>query len=276
MGDEKGSARTGVGFFPPGTPMASDAGIAGLTGPRDTEAVRRSLAAAGYRNEPVVLRTPIDYPRIDVLCNVAADMLTRCGLNVDLQAMDLGTVIQRRASKTALGQGGWNAFVTTLTGADMGSPAIAAATRGNGTNAWSAGQPHPRSSDYATPGWMRRTKPRRSGSRRRFRPRPSPTCHSCRWASSFRRRCKAGRWWTGLRSCRCSGISGGNRQPRRLELLTGVEVQSRGLRRPFFVITLPPKARPQKGGAVAYSSYSCSPAGRINRRRKSVQAGSAP
>jgi len=28
--------------------------------------------------------TPTDYPRIDVMSNVAADMLRRCGLNVDL------------------------------------------------------------------------------------------------------------------------------------------------------------------------------------------------
>ena len=136
VGDEKGAARTEVGFFPPGTPMASDAGLKALSGPRDPAAARRALTEAGYKDEPVVLMTPSDYPRIDALCNVAADMLRRCGMTVDLQAMDWGTVIQRRASKAAPGQGGWHMFVTTLTGADMGTPAIAAALRGNGSDAW--------------------------------------------------------------------------------------------------------------------------------------------
>lgn len=136
VGDEKEAARTGVGFFPPGTPMASDAGLAALSGPRDPGAVRRALAASGYGGEKVVVMTPTDYPRIDALCNVAADMLRRCGMNVDLQAMDWGTVIQRRASKAPPAEGGWHVFITTLTGADMSSPAGSLALRGNGANAW--------------------------------------------------------------------------------------------------------------------------------------------
>jgi peptide/nickel transport system substrate-binding protein len=49
---------------------------------------------------------------------------------------DWGSVIQRRASKAPLDKGGWSAFVTTYTGADMSSPAGNLAMRGNGQNAW--------------------------------------------------------------------------------------------------------------------------------------------
>jgi peptide/nickel transport system substrate-binding protein len=80
--------------------------------------------------------TPSDYPRINALCLVAADLMQRCGLNVDLQSMDWGTVIQRRSSKAPTDKGGWSVFVTTLTGADMSSPAGALALRGNGGDAW--------------------------------------------------------------------------------------------------------------------------------------------
>ena len=80
--------------------------------------------------------TPSDYPRINALCQVAADLMQRCGLNVDLQATDWGTVIQRRASKGPVDQGGWSAFITTLTGADMYNPAASLPLRGNGTNGW--------------------------------------------------------------------------------------------------------------------------------------------
>ena len=135
-GDRRQSWRADVGFFPPGTPMASDAGMAAITGPRDVERAKRDIAAAGYGGEPVVVMTPGDYPRINALATVAADMMRRCGLNVDLQEMDWGTVIQRRASKAPPGQGGWSVFFTTLTGVDMASPVGDPALRGNGAGAW--------------------------------------------------------------------------------------------------------------------------------------------
>jgi peptide/nickel transport system substrate-binding protein len=136
VGDTPDAARTNVGYFAPGIPMASDAGLDVLKAPRDAAAAKRAIEAAGYKGEKVVVMTPSDYPRIDALCNVAADLLRRCGLNVELQAADWGTVIQRRASKAPLEQGGWSVFITTLTGADMSSPAGNLALRGNGQGAW--------------------------------------------------------------------------------------------------------------------------------------------
>jgi peptide/nickel transport system substrate-binding protein len=136
VGDTPDAAQMNVGYFAPGTPMASDAGLDVLKAPRDVAAAKRAIEAAGYKGEKVVVMTPSDYPRIDALCNVAADLLRRCGMNVELQAADWGTVIQRRASKAPLDQGGWSVFITTLTGADMSSPAGNLALRGNGQGAW--------------------------------------------------------------------------------------------------------------------------------------------
>jgi peptide/nickel transport system substrate-binding protein len=136
VGDTPDAARTDVGYFAPGTPMASDAGLQLLKTPRDPAAAKRAIEQAGYKGEKVVVMTPTDYPRTNAMCNVAAELLRRCGLNVDLQATDWGTVIQRRASKAPVNQGGWSAFATTLTGADMTSPASHLALRGNGQAAW--------------------------------------------------------------------------------------------------------------------------------------------
>ncbi len=135
-GDRRQSWRSDVGFFGPGMAMASDAGMEAITGPRDVERARREIAAAGYAGEPVVVMSPSDYPRVNALASVAADMLQRVGLNVDLQQMDWGTVIQRRASKAPPSQGGWSVFFTTFTGVDMSSPASNLALRGNGQAAW--------------------------------------------------------------------------------------------------------------------------------------------
>ena len=135
-GDAPGAWRADVGFFAPGMAMASSAGLDQITGPRDIARARADIAAAGYGGEPVVVLTPSDYPRINAMANVAADMLRQCGLNVDLQAMDWGTVIQRRASKAPPAQGGWSVFFTTFTGNDMSNPATNLALRGNGAAAW--------------------------------------------------------------------------------------------------------------------------------------------
>ena len=135
-GEDRAAWRDGVGFFAPALPMASEAGLDALTAPRDVARSRREIAAAGYGGEPVVVLAPSDYPRINALALVAADLLTRCGLNVDLQVMDWGSVIRRRTSKAPPSQGGWSVFFTTFSGIDMSSPATNLALRGNGGEGW--------------------------------------------------------------------------------------------------------------------------------------------
>ena len=49
-------------------------------------------------------------------------MLTRIGFNVDLQAMEWGSVVQRRASREPIDKGGWNIFYTYLGGFGNISP----------------------------------------------------------------------------------------------------------------------------------------------------------
>ena len=135
-GDQTQYWRDDVGFFPPGTPMASDAGMAALTSSRSFARAKTLLSEAGYNGERVVLLSPGDYPRIAALSLVAADMLTQCGMNVDVQTIDWGSVIRRRASKAKPDEGGWSVFFTTLTGADLANPASNPALRGNGAAGW--------------------------------------------------------------------------------------------------------------------------------------------
>jgi peptide/nickel transport system substrate-binding protein len=63
-------------------------------------------------------------------------MLTRTGFNIDLQSMEWGSVVQRRANREPPGKGGWNIFYTWLGGFGNISPAPNIAIRGNGTAAW--------------------------------------------------------------------------------------------------------------------------------------------
>ena len=125
-----------MGFFTSGTPMASDAGMAPLAGARSLDAAKRAIEASGYRGEKLVFLHATDIPTLDSACHVVADLFRRLGLNLDHVSTDWGTVVQRRARRDPVEQGGWSAFVTNISGADGLMPATHALLRANGTDAW--------------------------------------------------------------------------------------------------------------------------------------------
>ena len=136
MGNDASLWKVPCGFFSPGSPMESDAGMAALGGERDYAKARRDLLAAGYKGEKVALMVPTDYPNFKAASDVAADVMRRLGMNVDYQAVDWGTLLQRRASKQPPDHGGWNVFCTSLSGNDLFSPATHLPLRGNGGQGW--------------------------------------------------------------------------------------------------------------------------------------------
>jgi len=135
-GDDHTQWKDRIGVFSPGTPLANEAGIEALSGKRDLERVKRELIAAGYKGERVVMLGPSDYPSTYALALVAADAFTKVGVNVDLQSIDWGTLVQRRASKQPPDKGGWNVFFTYLNGTNNFDPASQLGIRGNGDKAW--------------------------------------------------------------------------------------------------------------------------------------------
>jgi peptide/nickel transport system substrate-binding protein len=135
-GDNRTLWKDRVGVFSPGTPMATEAGIEVLTGKRDLDKVRQQIKEAGYKGEKVVIMSPVNYPDTNPLGIVAADVFAKVGLNVDFQALDWGTVVQRRASRAPVDKGGWSIFVTYLNGTNNFDPAGQLGIRGNGDKAW--------------------------------------------------------------------------------------------------------------------------------------------
>jgi peptide/nickel transport system substrate-binding protein len=135
-GAEPSLYKTDVGLFVPGTPMASTVGVEITRGPKDDARLRRDLAAAGYKGEKIVVLAATTVPAIWAEAQVASDRLTKIGFNVDLQSMEWGSVVQRRASREPADKGGWNIFYTWLGGFGNISPAPSIAIRGNGTAAW--------------------------------------------------------------------------------------------------------------------------------------------
>jgi peptide/nickel transport system substrate-binding protein len=131
MGEDPALWRTGLGFFCPDTPLASTAGMAALEGPRSPEAVKRALAEAGYGGEKVVVLTAADVGFVRAMGHVTADLFRKCGLAVDLQEMDLGTMLGRRMRNTPPGEGGWSAYPIGSVGMLALDPAVNPYLRGN-------------------------------------------------------------------------------------------------------------------------------------------------
>ena len=132
QGEDRATWRDGVGYFCPGTPMANAAGMENLTAPRNLDAVKKELAAAGYAGERVVLFNPTDIPSVKALAEVTNDMLKKIGMNVDFQTMDWATAVQRRIKQDPVDAGGWSIFQTSWGGVDQFNPAVHAFLRGNG------------------------------------------------------------------------------------------------------------------------------------------------
>ncbi|WP_458096776.1 ABC transporter substrate-binding protein [Roseomonas sp. WA12] len=142
-----------LGVFPPGTPMASDAGLAPLTGPRDYAKVKAALGDAGYRGETVLLMVASTSSAITTLGAVMADSLKQAGMNVEIYSVEFNAMLQRRNRKGPVSDGGWSAFITNWVGLDWLNPAVHAPLRGAGEAGY-AGWPNiPRIEELRT-SWL--------------------------------------------------------------------------------------------------------------------------
>jgi peptide/nickel transport system substrate-binding protein len=119
-------------FFTCGGPSASDAGSSALTGPRDWDKAKKMVADAGYKGEKIVVLDAVDQPVSHTQALIVTDVMKKLGLNVEVQSMDWGTLVTRRAVKEPLDKGGWSVFATGWVGADLLDPAENPALRANG------------------------------------------------------------------------------------------------------------------------------------------------
>jgi peptide/nickel transport system substrate-binding protein len=141
-------------FFTCGTPMASDAGTSAQTGKRDFDKARKLIAEAGYKGEKIVVLDAVDVPIVHSQALVAADLLRKLGLTVEIAASDWGNLVIRRASKKPIDDGGWNVFGTSWGGADMLDPSLNQSLRTNGDAAW-FGWPKDEKLETLRSQWMR-------------------------------------------------------------------------------------------------------------------------
>ncbi len=125
-----------MGIFTPGTPLANDAGMQALLGPRSIDRSKALLREAGYANQLIRLIGPTDILAPAAMTQVAADMYRKLEVNLDFVLTDWGSVIQRRASREPVEKGGWSTFLTAFASFDFADPAGNFPLRGNGAAAW--------------------------------------------------------------------------------------------------------------------------------------------
>jgi peptide/nickel transport system substrate-binding protein len=78
----------------------------------------------------------VDQPVAHTQALVVGELLKKLGLNVEVQAVDWGTLVTRRASKEPIDKGGWNIFATGWVGADALDPVEELPLKTSGATAW--------------------------------------------------------------------------------------------------------------------------------------------
>ncbi|MGE0723786.1 MAG: ABC transporter substrate-binding protein [Alphaproteobacteria bacterium] len=115
-------------YFGCGTPMETDAGSEPYKAAKDPKKAEQLFREASYKGEPITILHATDHQYINPATQVLIQQLRRAGfLKLDVQAMDWGAVVARRAKKDPPAQGGWNIFITGTTVLGSSNPV---------TNAW--------------------------------------------------------------------------------------------------------------------------------------------
>lgn len=134
-GDET-NWRADVGCFSVASPLANTAGLEVLTGPRNVEAARAAVKAAGAAGQKVVALHATDVSNQNALMSIGVDALRKAGFDAEDLTSDWGSLLQRRQNKAPPAQGGWNALIALFSGMELNTPAGHLLLRGNGDAAW--------------------------------------------------------------------------------------------------------------------------------------------
>ncbi|MBM3569828.1 MAG: ABC transporter substrate-binding protein [Alphaproteobacteria bacterium] len=110
-------------YFGCGVTMETDAGSEPYKSAKDYKKAEALFREAGYAGEPITILHATDHQYINPANLVMIQQLRKAGfLKLDVQAMDWGSVVARRAKKETPAQGGWNIFITGTTVLTSSSP----------------------------------------------------------------------------------------------------------------------------------------------------------
>jgi peptide/nickel transport system substrate-binding protein len=111
------------GFITCGTPLASGIGDEWM-GDYDPPKALEKMRAAGYNDEPITILAATDHPTITPGAQVLINAMREAGITLDVQSIDWGSVVARRASREKPSEGGWHIFMTTSSGTSTVHPVL--------------------------------------------------------------------------------------------------------------------------------------------------------
>jgi peptide/nickel transport system substrate-binding protein len=126
IGSDPTTWRVCWAFLACGSQGGSEAGAEPFRKP-DPAKAKALFQEAGYKGEKIVVMQPTDQPVLKAVTEVAVQRLKEIGLNLDVQAMNWGTLVGRRAKMDPPEAGGWNLFFTWTFGLDLANPLANAA-----------------------------------------------------------------------------------------------------------------------------------------------------
>jgi peptide/nickel transport system substrate-binding protein len=115
--------------------MSTKAGGEPLETP-NIEKAKALFAEAGYKGQPIVILDPTERQEVHGPVLALAQAARKAGLNVEAQAVDWGTLMNRRAKKGPPAEGGWNIFVTSQTVLTASNPMNNLGLAANCDKAW--------------------------------------------------------------------------------------------------------------------------------------------
>jgi peptide/nickel transport system substrate-binding protein len=123
-------------FFPCGTPYGTPPAPDPMVERPSLDRLKQLVRESGYAGEKIVILSPSDFATIAPFGQVGAALFRDLGMNIELVETDWGAMIQRRANRGPVDQGGWSVFHTWWTGEALVNPAMNAIIRGQGAEGW--------------------------------------------------------------------------------------------------------------------------------------------
>jgi peptide/nickel transport system substrate-binding protein len=108
-------------YFICGAPYGTEVGAEPYRA-ANLDKAKQLFAEAGYKGEKLVMITTDELPQIGLMARVAAGTLQKIGVDIDLQVMAWGNVVQRQVLKDDPAKGGWNMFASWGTGSTFHHP----------------------------------------------------------------------------------------------------------------------------------------------------------
>ncbi|MDW9590483.1 ABC transporter substrate-binding protein [Sinorhizobium meliloti] len=123
-------------IFGSANPVSNDENTGWYKRGGDPAKAKQLFKEAGYAGEKVVILQPTDWSAADNASQLLAEGLRKIGVNAELAPSDWGGVVERRAKKGSVGDGGWSIFITDEPDFSLGNPLTDPMLTANGDEAW--------------------------------------------------------------------------------------------------------------------------------------------